>query len=375
MDFSLTTLFVVPQSNSLPTTGDTSALAASQFGVFLNTYQAATTGNIAAAPYIYLAQGRPIPLPGVGTKRSDKINVGQVVEWYLNPAVTTYSPEIYNINTFTVTCGQTITFTFVLHSSYIDTAFFNGLTKSYTVTAPCCNCGVTPCTDIDVTATLGQLLAAIAADTSAEAYYLGHYLTFQIVGTGTNISIQVTTNPLDIYGQPCDIAAYPYEYDRIWLRIFVLPAPATTQDYETYPNNCNQVANVTLLQRSTYPSGGSPEIAQLEKNFYSYQALHKHLFRWVIFNEAFQSEVVSGIYYDQYTIKCKEYPGNQSWNMGMSEDFTCIIAVPSGSGGSLTTLLTDYLGTPTSYTVTVPTTTSTTSTTSTSTTSTSTLEP
>lgn len=374
MDFSPTTLFVLPVSNTLPTTGDTSLLAVSQFGVFLNTYQVATTGNIAAAPYIYLAQGRNVVLPGVGTKRSDKIAAKNVVEWYKVPSVQTYSPEIYNINTFTATCGQSITFTFVLHSSYIDTAFFNGLTKSYTVTVPCCNCGTTPCSDIDIDATLYQLLAAIAADTSQEAYYLGHYLTFQIVGTYPNTAIQVTTNPLDIYGQPCDVAAYPYEYDRIWLRIFVLPAPYTTQDFEVY-NACDQVANVTLLQRSTYPQGSSAEIAQIEKNFYSYQAFHKHLFRFAIFDEAFTSEVVSGQYYDTYVIKCKEYADNSSWQSSVAQDFTDILVVPSGQATTLETLLVDYLGAITTYGTTVPTTTSTTSTTSTSTTSTSTLEP
>lgn len=374
MDFSPTTLFVLPVGNTLPTTGDTSLLAVSQFGVFLNTYQVANAGNIAAAPYIYLAQGRNVVLPGVGTKRSDKIAVSKVTEWFKTPAIQTYSPEVYNINNFTVTCGQSITFTFVLHSSYIDTAFFNGLTKSYTVTAPCCNCGTNPCTDVNVDATLYALVQAIAADTSAEAFYLGHYLNFQIVGASPTTSIQVTTNPLDVYGQPCDIAAYPYEYDRIWLRIFVLPAPYTTQDFEVY-NTCNQVATVTLLQRSTYPSGSSGEIAQIEKNFYSYQAFHKHLFRFAIFDEAFQSEVVANQYYDTYVIKCKEYMDNASWQASVAQDFTVMLAVPNGQTAALEALLVDYLGAITTYGTTVPTTTSTTSTTSTSTTSTSTLEP
>lgn len=374
MDFSPTTLFVLPVSNALPTTGDTSALATSQFGVFLNTYQVATTGNIGAAPYIYLAQGRNVVLPGVGTKRSDRIVKANVVEWYKVPAIQTYSPEVYNINNFTVTCGETVTFTFRLHSSYIDTAFFNGLQKSYTVQAPCCACGTTPCTNIDVTAMLNSLVAKIQADTSKEAFYLGHYLTFQIIGTGNNISLQVTTNPLDVYGQPCDIAAFPYEYDRIWMRIFVFPGAATTQDFEVF-DPCNQAATVTLLQRSTYPSGGAAEITQLEKNFYSYQAIHKHLFRNAIFNEAFQSEVVANQYYDLYVIKCTEPYERMSFGSKVAQDFTDILAVPTGQTGALETLLVDYLGAITSYVTTVPTTTSTTSTSSTSTTTTSTLEP
>ena len=47
-DFSLTTLFVVPVGNTLPSSGSTQNLTAGQFGLFLNTYAVATTGNISA---------------------------------------------------------------------------------------------------------------------------------------------------------------------------------------------------------------------------------------------------------------------------------------------------------------------------------------
>jgi hypothetical protein len=53
MDFSLTTLFVVPSSQStLPTTGSTQNLTAGQFGIFDNAYATTATGTIATKPYI-----------------------------------------------------------------------------------------------------------------------------------------------------------------------------------------------------------------------------------------------------------------------------------------------------------------------------------
>jgi hypothetical protein len=55
-DFSLTTLFVVPVGNTLPSSGSTQNLTAGQFGIYTNAYAVATTGNIGAAPYFYLAQ-------------------------------------------------------------------------------------------------------------------------------------------------------------------------------------------------------------------------------------------------------------------------------------------------------------------------------
>lgn len=374
MDFSPTTLFVVPVSNTLPTVGTTSDLAASQFGVFLQDYTVATTGNIAAAKYIYLAQGRNVTLPGVGSKRSDKINVGKIIEWYKVPAVKTFSPEIVQVNNFTVQCGETITFTFRLHSSYIDTGFFNGLQRSYTIQAPCCACGTDPCTNLDATALIDTLISKVNADLALNLYAVAKFLTLQRVGSGNNASLIVTGKPLDIYGQPCDIAAYPYEFDRLWFRVFVFPGAATTQDFQVY-DNCDQAANVAVIQRATYPSGTSAEITQLEKNFYSYQAFQKHLFRNAIYNGAFSSEVISGTFYDTYVIKAKLFDQQYTWADYVEEDFTDIIAVPNGQAATLETLLTTYLGAPVNHVKTVPTTTSTTSTTSTSTTTTSTLEP
>jgi len=57
-DFSLTTLFVVPVGNSLPSSGSTQNLAAGQVGFFRSDYTVATACNIAVSPYFYVAQGR-----------------------------------------------------------------------------------------------------------------------------------------------------------------------------------------------------------------------------------------------------------------------------------------------------------------------------
>lgn len=369
MDFSLTTLFILPASNTLPTTGSTQDLVASQFGIFLQDYTVATTGNIGAAKYIYAAQGRNVTLPGAGSKRSDKINVGKIVEWYKVPAVKTYTPQIDQIGNFTVQCGESITFTFRLHESYIDTGFFNGFQRSITVQAPCCNCGANPCTTIDATALIDEVIAKIQQDKR-----LSKYLTATRIGTGTNAVLNVAGNLLDKYSQPCDVAAYPYEYNRLWFRAFVTPGAATTQDFEVY-DACDQAGTVTVLQRATYPTGFSDEISQLEKNYYSYQSTQKSLFRNAIYNNAFSTEVVSGTFYDTYVIKCREYDTQLTWVPKVEEDFIVMLAIPNGQTATLETLLVDYLGAITSYVTTAPTTTSTTSTTSTSTTTTSTLEP
>ena len=58
-DFSLTTVFVVPVAQTaLASSGSTQDLTAGLLGLFRNDYSVATAGNIAAAPYFYVAQGR-----------------------------------------------------------------------------------------------------------------------------------------------------------------------------------------------------------------------------------------------------------------------------------------------------------------------------
>ena len=146
-DFSLTTLFVVPVGATVPSTGSTQDLTAGQVGIYLNDYSAATAGNVAAAPYFYIAQGRTNTLLQ-GSKRSDKIKgcptancKSNVTEFYKVTGCPTPVNQIINISDWHVKCGDVVTLTIRAHSSYLDTLYFNGLTRSVTVVAPCCDCG------------------------------------------------------------------------------------------------------------------------------------------------------------------------------------------------------------------------------------------
>src|SRR5690606_21562040 len=145
-DFSLTTLFVVPLGNNLPTTGSTNDLTPGQVGFFLPNYSPATDLNIGAAKYFYVAQGQKNNYLK-GSKRSDKIHTSKVTEWYKVAGCPTPQNQITDISGFSVKCGDVVTLTLRAHSSYINTLYFNGLTRSVTVQAPCCDCGADPCTD------------------------------------------------------------------------------------------------------------------------------------------------------------------------------------------------------------------------------------
>ena len=343
-DFSLTTLFVVPVGNSIPSSGSTQDLTAGQVGFFKPDYTTASSTNIedAGVKYFYVAQGRDNTYLQ-GSKRSAKIagylqnggsNKTNVTEFYKVAGCITPTMEIWQVSNFSVKCGDVVTLTIRAHSSYLDTLYFNGLTRSVTVQAPCCDCGGDPCTDVDVPALIDQFIAKLelqAPGINADNLILSNFFDFKRIGEAETSILQIEGKPLTAYAQPCDVAAFPHEYDRMWFRVFVYSGPATTADF-IVADSCNIVADALVTQRSNYATGTSAEIKQLEKDFYSYQAGYlKHLYRMNGYNENFESYVSAGKTYNSYYIKFNEYDKSAyQWGDYIMEDSTVIIAIPQG---------------------------------------------
>ena len=340
-DFSLTTLFVVPSGSSIASSGSTQDLTAGQVGFFGQgaggPYTALTAGTIAAAPYFYVAQGRANTYLQ-GSKRSDKIsgvlNAGQtnVTEWYAVAGCATAATQVTDVAGWNVKCGDIVTLTLRAHSSYIDTLYFNGFTRSVTVQAPCCDCGGDPCTTVDVPGLIDAFILKLQQQgpgINPDNISFNTFYQFQRIGDDENAILRISGKALTIYGQPCDVAAFPQEYDRMYFRTFVYSGPATTADF-IVADNCNIVATATITQRSSYATGQPVEMRQLEKNYYSYQAGYlKHLYRMVGYNENFESYVEDGFTYNTYYIKFNEYDKSAySWGDYIKEDSMVIIAVP-----------------------------------------------
>ena len=340
-DFSLTTLFVVPVGQTtVPSSGSTQDLTAGTVGIFGSNYAyvtAAGTNPIASAPYFYVAQGRQNTYLQ-GSKRSDKIsgknNAGSgqnVTEWYKVTGCPTAANQITDVTNFSVQCGDSLTLTLRADSSYLRTLYFNGFTRSVTIQAPCCDCGDDPCVDVDVNDLINQFIAKLTAQApgiNPDNISLNNFYTFENFDGTT---LRITGKPLTEYGQPCDIAAFPFEYDRMTFRTFVYAGPATTADF-IVADSCNIVADAVITQRSSYASGQAAEFIQLEKNFYSYQAGYlKHLYRMNGYNENFESYVSAGKTYNSYYIKFNEYDKSAyQWGDYIMEDSTVILAIPQG---------------------------------------------
>lgn len=353
-EFSLTTVFVLPVGNALPASGSTQNLIAGKFGVFKDDARTiATSGNIATANYIQFFQGHDATIGAViGSKPSDKIKLSKVKNFYKVTGTNTANVQITTLSTFTAECGEDLTLTLRAHSSYIDMLAFNGLTRSVTIKTPCCACGVSPCTVVDNEAVVDLFMAKLAQTTiqvGAESLNIGTFFTFTKTGATTTAALVITGKPLTQYGQPCDVSANPYQYDRMWFRTFVTEGPATTADFQVF-DACDTTAVVTVTQRSSYPRLTSKEVKQMEINYFSYQSPFKHLFTTSGYNQYFETFVTDGIVYDQYVIQFDELLQESAWTANQKQDERVILYIPQGEGAVIETMLTAYIGAPTNET-------------------------
>lgn len=345
MDFSLTSLFVAT-SGTLQASGSTDATTVGQIGLFRPDYSLATAGNIAAAKYFYIVTGRPVTgQVGVGSLRSDKIAASNVIDWYKTVAEDTANTQITTLTSFSVKCDDEVVVTLRVHSELIDTFYFNGLTQSVVVKAPCCNCGDVPCDQVtaqQIQDVVDELVAKLQANTK-----LSPYLSFARSGSLATSGITISGMNPQVLQNSTDIDARRSGFDRVWFRAFAYTGTPTLQDYFV-EDECEGVTAVaTVTQRSTYAHGASWEIKKMEQDYFFYQqSAFKELYRNPGWNGNFVSNVVDGTFYDIYYIKAKELTQQAAWGMQISEDFTIMVAFATGTGSAFETVLTAALGAP-----------------------------
>lgn len=181
MDFSLTTLFVLPTGGLVADNFKRENLKPTQFGIFNSRYKAVTSANEAKkSPYIVFGQGRIENVPGLTHKYSDKVSPGSLIEWYKTTASPTAKHQITyagfdgvdNTKTLKAGCDQQYSLTIRGRSLYIDTAFAYGLTRTVTVTTPCCeDCGDN-CESIDPRFLANAFAEKINAEPMLSKFYV-----------------------------------------------------------------------------------------------------------------------------------------------------------------------------------------------------------
>lgn len=342
-DFSLTRVFVLPVGNTLPTTGSTATLAANQFGVFLPSYAPATGANIAAAEYIFFAQGRPNTDLNLRSIKSDRVFTAKVISKYKITSEDTTRNKIIAATNFTAACDESVSITVRAFSSYINASFFNGMTRSFTHQTPCCECGESPCAELsaqDIQDMVDDFANQINADT-----LLSPYVNAARVGTGA-------TSQLWIQGEllPAEVDAandplnFPYEYDTVDFQVFAQRAPFTTQDL-VVDDRCDVFATVTTLQQLSFPRGTYAQVRKVELEHAAYTVpAFKTKYKDNNYNGLLHLNVVPGTLYDEYVIKCQNPESLNNWGEFIQQDFTVRIFAPTAVAAALESLIETKIG-------------------------------
>ena len=268
MDFSLTTLFVLPSGNLAPDNFKRENLNPAQFGIFNSRYKAVTNATDAAkSPYIQFGQGRIEKVPGLGSKYSDKVSPRSLIEWYKVTGSKENKNQITYVGfdgvdltkTLKAGCDQQYSLTVNAFSEYINTAFANGLTRTVTVTTPCCtDCG-DGCETIDPV----WLAKEYAKKINQESFLSKYVVATPIFSCTPSVSIvTVPTVNYDVTlvdgGTAGDLAALQAQYPTINISVKSRVGINTTYTFTqltsaTAPVNAVQTQAIALAVCSVCP--------------------------------------------------------------------------------------------------------------------------
>lgn len=342
-DYSLIRVFTAPVGNTIPTSGTTATLTANQLGIFLPSAAPATAANIGAADYFFFAQGRPNADLNLRSIKSDKIYLNKVIEKYKITSEDTTRNKIIALTDFTASCDESVSVTIRAFSSYINTSFYNGMTRSFTHQTPCCECGESPCAELsaqDIQDMVDDFADKINADT-----LFSPYVNAARVGSGA-------TSQLWIQGEllPAEVDAandpmnFPYEYDTVNFQVFAARAPFTTQDL-VIDDRCDVFATVTTLQDISFPRGTYDQVRKVELEYAPYTVpAFKTKYKDNNYNGLLHINAVPGTLYTEYVIKCQNPESLNNWGVFIQQDFTVRLFIPAASAAAFETIMVAKLG-------------------------------
>ena len=325
MDFSLTTLFVVPTNGALAT-GDSGTMTQNKIGVFLDGGKTLGTTSNVVGKKIQVMQGRSLEdMKRLGSKKSGVFSKDSMLEWYKVLPTTGNQTTKIELTSFKFKCGEDYAFTMKFSSFYLGASYYDGLVESVFFNAPCCDCDATPCEYLTDGETL-TLLTALVADANAK---WGALATFVLTGTtAATFKITITSMPLTAYQNTCAMFQ-PAILDEMLMFPYLYIGPKNSQTPLTESLKCREGMEVTVTQRATYSSGTANDVKIMEYHFNSYQSDFKKMSMNQEWNQHFTSQV-DGTAYTMYYIKFKNISdSNATWASYVHTDQAIIIAVPS----------------------------------------------
>jgi len=342
MDFSLTSVFVNPVGQALATTGSTQNLTAGQMAFYKKGGVIATTSDTTAN--VQLVQGRNAGEYTDISKKSDFFGNANVVEYKKIAAVNTNQQQIITISNFIINCDDQVAVTLKAFSRYLGVGYPNGKTRTFISNAPCCDCDDLPCATVDATA-YQNIVDDLVAKINASDYF-----EFLVASRGSSAG----TSTLILTGKApvvrTNIGANPYNYDfqfdMVRFAAFVTKQAPTNAELIDMAR-CTPTATVTRTQEATYLHGSSKEVADIERDHYSYQtAGFKDIFTNGTWNVAYTSNVTAGTFYDEYRVRFRTLAPHSAFVEGVAIDETVRVFFPTGSaqGTAFETLMAAIVG-------------------------------
>lgn len=341
MNFSLSRVFVVPSTNTLPSSGKTSDLSANQFGVFLPSMAPATDSNSSSVDYLFLAQQRPDSSLNLPTIKSDKIYPGKVIEKYITE-YTAGQVKIGKITDFDVSCGETMSVSIRAYEEDVLMSYSDGYTKTFTEVAPCCDCDSDVCASVsgpELQAMVESVIAKINADT-----VLKTLMTASLDGSGASSGI-ILTGKAQTEQASADLTVNHYRSNAVDFRAWAYRGAPTTQDAIDF-DGCESIGTYTVTQELKYAKGIAAQVALSEYKHFAYTVPNfKERFSDVNYNGIFHSNVVTGTNYDMIVMKVHNPESINTWSQAVNQDFTVIIWSPTTKTSDIVDILEAKYGT------------------------------
>jgi hypothetical protein len=348
-NYAMTTLFVVPTGNTLPTgsarTFDLNPVLA-QFGVFDAAGVAATTGTLGTSKSMLLAQGRleDVDSDGnrLGTKKAGPIFKEKVKNFYKVTASATSQEQVITINNFAqIHPDETISLSVRLRSRFIDSSFAQaiGLLKSITYNTPCGECGDAPCTEL-TPEQIEDMVDFFVGQGNAHSQ-LSQFVTFSKTGSGATAALVLTAKPVPQL-KPNSPWMYTnsFELDKVSMNAYFYTGVPVTSDMLVH-DRCKNIADVATTQKPIFPRGLKEQIRAEEIRFNSYQNVNKTMFDDPDWNNFISYADAST--YTQYFI---EFEPNTPLQYVDHNNMTewARIAAPTGQEANIEALLEAFLG-------------------------------
>lgn len=349
MDFSLTTLFVVPKAGTMAT-GASETLVPNTMGVYLDGGRTlATAATVVNKPF-QLMQGRfPDEKVRLGSKKSGVIKKANIVEWY---KVTPKDADIQTIVEVTnfkeLKCDSYYSLAMRFSSVYTDMMYANGYLSSVFVQTPCCDCGADPCVSLTDAQTLTVLTELVA---KANAKW-NKFAIFTLTGTTTaTFKITITSVPLESYNNICSVLNYRPTDSMLIFPYFIKGAESSI-DPIGIVDRCAEHVTATVTKKAVFGHGTAEDIKGMEVLFHSYQSDWKTISLTDPNYNRFFTSMVDGSKYTTFVIKFKNTAIEGTWASHVPTDQTVIVAVPSENAAyatALQTVLVAELGAPVTY--------------------------